>query len=101
MMTEARTRQPGGQAALALNDINLADPDFWSRADVYPALAALRRESPVTWHTHPESGPGFWSVVRHRDIEAVSRDVTTFASRYGTRAHHATDGSTVRPGAGT
>jgi hypothetical protein len=65
------------------------------------ALAVLRRESPVTWHSHPESGPGFWSIVRHSDVAEMSKNFSVFVNRYGTRAHHEPGQSATRPGAGT
>ncbi len=44
---------------LALDEINLAAFDFWLREDVHGALATLRRERPIAWHEHPDSGKGF------------------------------------------
>jgi cytochrome P450 len=83
---------------LALDDINLADPDFWSRDDHDLAIAKLRAVQPIVWHEHPECGKGFWSFLDYQDIREVSRNWQVFTSRYGTRAHHDPDQGKVRPG---
>ncbi|MGI5127330.1 cytochrome P450 [Pseudonocardia sp. CA-107938] len=57
-----------------------------------PAFAELRRERPLSWHPPAETDllpdeddPGFWALVTHADIVAVSRDAETWGSgqRYG------------------
>src|SRR5262249_48724889 len=50
------------------------------------ALAKLRRERPVAWHVHPDSGKGFWSLTRFDDIAAATRDHERFSSAYGIQA---------------
>ena len=56
----------------------LDDPAFWA-TDVEPALAKLRAESPVHWYE-----PGkFWTLTRHADVLAVSKDPATFCSGQG------------------
>jgi cytochrome P450 len=74
---------PTPTTPLGLDEINLGSFDFWLRDDVDGALAMLRRERPVTWHQHPDSGRGFWSLTRFDDIAAVTRDWETFSSAYG------------------
>lgn len=67
----------------------LSEPSFWvstSREDVF---ARLREHNPVTWQEEPEtiwseSGRGYWAVVRHDDIRAVTRDAHRFVSGLGT-----------------
>jgi len=71
---------------LSLDAINLASFDFWQRDDVHGALAALRRERPVAWHEHPDSGQGFWSLTRFDDVAAATRDWATFSSASGIQA---------------
>jgi methyl-branched lipid omega-hydroxylase len=68
---------------LALDEINLAAFDFWLRDDIHGALAKLRRERPVAWHQHPDSGRGFWSLTRYADVVAATRDWETFSSAHG------------------
>jgi cytochrome P450 len=66
-----------------------ADPAFWT-GDRYAQFAALRAQGPVHWHDEPrtewfpEGGRGFWSVLNHADVAAVSRDPDTFTSARGT-----------------
>lgn len=71
-------------------EFSLADPDFWRRDDINAAFARLRAELPLSWHDEPESewfpnaGRGFWALVRHADVSAVSKDQATFTSGEGT-----------------
>ena len=74
---------PTPTTSLALDEINPGSFDFWLRDDVDGALARLRRERPIAWHQHPDSGRGFWSLTRFDDIAAASRDWETFSSAYG------------------
>lgn len=85
--------------SLQLEEINLADPDFWLRDDFHGALALLRKEQPISWHEHPESGKGFWALVDYEDIAEVNKDWEAFTSKYGVRVYH--DANTkIRPGTG-
>jgi cytochrome P450 len=74
---------PTPTTSLSLDEINPGSFDFWLRDDVDGALARLRRERPIAWHQHPDSGRGFWSLTRLDDIAAASRDWETFSSAYG------------------
>jgi cytochrome P450 len=74
---------PTPPTSLALDEINPGSFDFWLRDDVHGALARLRRERPVAWHQHPDSGNGFWSLTRYDDIAAATRDWETFSSAHG------------------
>src|SRR5215475_8368148 len=74
---------PTPTTSLALDEINPGSFDFWLRDDVDGALARLRRERPIAWHQHPDSGRGFWSLTRFDDIVDASRDWETFSSAYG------------------
>jgi len=90
---------PEHQTSLGLDEINIADPDFWLRDDFHGALAILRQERPISWHEHPEVGEGFWSLVDHEDIAEVDRDWRAFTSKYGVRVYHDA-GTKIRPGTG-
>lgn len=74
---------------LAIDDIDFGNIDLWYRPDVPGMFAKLLEERPVSWHTEPEieglpKGKGFWSVVRHADVQQVSRQPETFLSGKGT-----------------
>ncbi|GAB13290.1 cytochrome P450 [Arthrobacter globiformis NBRC 12137] len=68
----------------------LADPDLWLNGPAQRELNYLREHQPLSWHTEPstdwfpEGGRGFWSLVRHEDISAASKDQDTFSSGQGT-----------------
>lgn len=69
---------------LAVDEINLAGNETFLRADIEGIFDKLRREKPVSWHQHPDSGSqGFWAVVRYDDIVAVNRDAATFSNQQG------------------
>lgn len=69
---------------LPLEAINLASIDTFMRPDLPGIFEKLRREKPVSWHQHPDSGAqGFWAVVRYADIVAVNRDAATFSNQQG------------------
>jgi len=59
-------------------DPPLHDPEFHA-GDPLPAFRRLRAEDPVHWHPTP----GFWTLSRHEDVVAVSRDPATFCSSRG------------------
>src|SRR5215475_10926563 len=82
----AMSTVPTPTTRLALDEINLASMDFWLRDDVEGALAKLRHERPIAWHQHPDSGKGFWSIMRFDDVAAATRDWETFSSAYGIQA---------------
>jgi cytochrome P450 len=66
---------------MALDDINVADPQLWRDDAIWPLFDRLRREDPVHLHPahHHPDGP-FWSVTRYNDIMAVDTDHETFSS---------------------
>jgi len=63
---------------LMLDGPPLHDPLFHA-GDPFPAFRRLRAETGLHWHPTP----GFWAVVRHVDVVAVSRDPGTFCSSRG------------------
>ena len=65
---------------------DLKDPGLYQQGMPYDVFARLRRECPVYWN--PESdGAGFWAVLRHADIVAVSRDAALFSSAHVNGGH--------------
>ncbi|MFC9355184.1 cytochrome P450 [Rhodococcus sp. NPDC057014] len=74
------------------DDINISSDAFWSQDA--PArevvFRELREKRPVTWQRPIESAvvpdpddPGFWAVVKHKDIVEVSQRNDVFVSGYG------------------
>jgi cytochrome P450 len=61
----------------------LADPDTFVAGPPWELFATLRAQEPVAWSPEPLPHHGFWSVTRHADIVAVSRDVEGFTSTRG------------------
>jgi len=77
---------------LAVDDIALGQPEFWSRPweEREGAFRTLRQERPVSFHEEPKvdfipfpQGPGFWSLTRHADILEASRSPERFCSGQG------------------
>lgn len=59
-------------------EIDPLDPMFYA-GDPHAVYTQLRREAPVHWH----EGAQLWTVARHADVMAVSRDPATFCSGRG------------------
>jgi cytochrome P450 len=71
----------------AVDQLDLASVDLFDmawRADGPPhaLFGRMRAEAPVHWNPFPD-GTGCWSVTRHADIAAISRDTETFSSQRG------------------
>ena len=71
-------------------DVDISSDAFWAQSfdERDETFARLRREAPVSWHPptefpFPHEEAGFWAVVRHEDINTVSRQTQRFGSRFG------------------
>ncbi|GAA3118909.1 MULTISPECIES: cytochrome P450 [Nonomuraea] len=64
--------------------VNLKDPELFSRGGFWSVLAWLRQHDPVHWHEE-DDGPGFWAVTRYHDVVGVYTDQKSYSSRYGMR----------------
>lgn len=65
-----------------LSTVDVGDPALWVDDPPYAVFSRLRREAPIHWspyRQHPTDG-GFWSIVRHADLRAITRDFETFSS---------------------
>jgi len=74
----------GGGPEQEVAQVELADVDLtslrWHRqGPPHELFARMRAEAPVHWNPLPD-GTGAWSLTRHGDIAAVSRDTATFSS---------------------
>jgi cholest-4-en-3-one 26-monooxygenase len=78
--------------------IDLLDMDRFQRLEHHEMFRRLRAEQPVSWHDMPGE-PGFWALVKHKDVVEVNRDAERFSSeRGGTTMYDAmnTDGFDMR-----
>jgi cytochrome P450 len=85
MTTAAPTTRP-------YDALDISSNAFWSTTapERERKFAVLRAERPVSWHPRVEgtmlddpADPGFWAVVRHDDIQYVSRHNDVFISGQG------------------
>jgi len=72
------------------SSVDLSDLEFWALPPEQreAAFAALRRDRPFAFYEEPEvpfmeKGPGYYSIVRHADVEAVSSQPKLFCSGEG------------------
>jgi cytochrome P450 len=62
-----------------LSTVDLTDAKWHLNGPPYELFARMRAQTPVRWNPLPD-GTGAWSLTRHEDIAAVSRDTATFSS---------------------
>jgi cholest-4-en-3-one 26-monooxygenase len=69
-----------------LDEVLLADREYWQDGPPYELFARMRRECPVHWTSKFSQFPdeaGFWSVTTAEDVHEVSRDWQTYSSEIG------------------
>ncbi|MBW2422697.1 MAG: cytochrome P450, partial [Deltaproteobacteria bacterium] len=59
--------------------VDLSDPRLFDRGAPHAVFRRLRKERPVYWNEE-SGGTGFWAILRHADVHAVSSDAETFSS---------------------
>ncbi|SPM34805.1 Cytochrome P450 [Mycobacterium rhizamassiliense] len=73
-------------------DTRLNSLEFWAKPRAYrhEAFTWLRNNQPISWNDAPDSldpnlqnAKGFWSLVKHRHLREVSRNVEVFSSAEG------------------
>jgi cytochrome P450 len=74
LMASTQTRD-----RVELAEVDLMDEKWFADGPPHELFARMRAEAPVRWNLLPD-GTGFWSLTRHADIAAVSRDYSTFSS---------------------
>lgn len=62
--------------------IDVYNPDNYTRGIPHEQFAWLRENAPVYWHEHPDGG-GYWVLSKHADVVEVSRDFKTFSAERG------------------
>jgi cytochrome P450 len=78
-----RITAPPADARIALDQINLADTDLYTKGDAHLVWQTLRAECPVFWQKRA-NGQGFWAVTRRADVRRVLGEHKTFSSESGT-----------------
>jgi len=78
-----RITAPPPDARIALDQINLADTNLYTKGDSHLVWQTLRAECPVFWQKRA-NGQGFWAVTRHADARRVLAEHKTFSSQSGT-----------------
>lgn len=90
-MTSTSKRPQSWATSPGTVDVDISSAAFWSKSFVErdEAFAQLRAEAPVSWHPavelpsgagrHPDE-PGFWAVVRSKDVQYVSQNHDVFSS---------------------
>jgi cholest-4-en-3-one 26-monooxygenase len=61
-----------------LADVALHEPTTYDQGFPHDLFRSLRAERPVSRHEHPRWEGGYWAIVRHEDVQRVSRDSATF-----------------------
>lgn len=85
----ASSRDNGRVTRAALPEAeSIGDPQTYTRGVPYDLLARLRRDHGVVRVAEPArsdqpSGPGYWLVLRHADVQRVLREPTRFSSALG------------------
>lgn len=64
---------------VALEDVDLLDPAWFEHGPPHELFRRMRAEAPIRWNGLAD-GTGFWSVTRHADVSAISRDTATYSS---------------------
>ena len=64
---------------LDLAGVDLLDAKWFAEGVPHDLFARMRAEAPIRWNALPDGG-GFWSLTRHADVTAVSKDSETFSS---------------------
>jgi cytochrome P450 len=78
-----RITAPPADARIALDQINLADTDLYTKGDAHLVWQTLRAECPVFWQKQA-NGQGFWAVTRRAEARRVLGEHKTFSSEGGT-----------------
>ena len=78
-----RIARPSPESRIALDEINLADTDLYTKGDAHLVWQTMRAECPVFWQEQ-DGGSGFWAVTRRDDVHRVLSEYQTFSSEGGT-----------------
>jgi cholest-4-en-3-one 26-monooxygenase len=73
----------GDAMAMTLDDIDLADLDAFVGSVPHDMFDVLRNEAPVWYHPAAHGVEGFWCIVKHHDVQELSRDYQHASSARG------------------
>ena len=79
MKYEAAAQASHNAATIALEDIDVSNPELWRTDSHWPYFERLRAEDPVHYCRKSQFGP-YWSVTKFDDIMAVDTNHTVFSS---------------------
>lgn len=79
MTQDAAIRATERAATIALEDIDVSDPELWRTDSHWPYFERLRAEDPVHYCRKSQFGP-YWSVTKFDDIMAVDTNHKVFSS---------------------
>lgn len=65
--------------------VDLLDASVFAAGRDPQMFRTLRDEAPLHWNPGPGEEPGFWSVTRYADVEAVAKDAERFCNGEGTQ----------------
>jgi cytochrome P450 len=65
--------------------IDLLDAQVFADGRDGEMFRRLRDEAPLFWNPGPGDEPGFWSLTRYADVEAVAKDAGRFGNGEGTQ----------------
>ena len=69
---------------MALEILDVSNPDTFEHGFPHDFFRALRNEAPVAWHEGDVyGGPGYWILSRYDDIRYVSKNPRLFVSGQG------------------
>lgn len=64
---------------MPVREPHLLDVDLLTAGVPHARFAELRRREPVSWQ-EPVDGGGYWALLKHADVQAVSRDPALFSA---------------------
>ncbi|SDN13751.1 cytochrome P450 [Afipia sp. GAS231] len=67
---------------IALDQIDVSDPQLFQDGTIWPYFERLRREDPVHYCRESAFGP-YWSITKYKDIMQVDTNHTVFSSEGG------------------
>jgi len=66
-------------SAIALDEIDVSDPELWRTDTHWPYFERLRREDPVHFCRKSQFGP-YWSITKYNDIMEIDTNHRVFSS---------------------